>query len=183
MASDPIADPPPSQMQQPPPRRSQPRSGVAPGSPDPSPNADLLRKAVVSLERKLQERGAQLAEAQAAQERLEAEQGRWVRGAAELEAATAEAAALREQLDASQAQLRQLRHHTGGLEDSCTRLQEQVGATASSSSWHRTWRRASLDALCPTCTSIASWAALQGSGIMLAMARFRTSLSLGTSLF
>lgn len=85
--------------------------------------ADLLRKAVVALERKLQERGAQLAEAGAERDGLRRDAERWAADRQELQQAAAEAAELRREAGERGAELARARAEAEGLRAERDRLQ------------------------------------------------------------
>ena len=91
-----------------------------------SPRQDLLRKAVVSLEKKLQERAQQLTDALRERDALLQEQERWRRDHTELAQATTDLAQLHQDSDAKGAELRRLRQEVENLEDAGSRLQARV---------------------------------------------------------
>ncbi|GAB4816715.1 hypothetical protein N2152v2_003761 [Parachlorella kessleri] len=90
------------------------------------PCQDLLRKAVVSLEKKLQERAQQLAEALKERDALLQEQERWRRDHTQLAQANTDLEQLQQDSDAKGAKLRRLRQQVEDLDGAGSRLQARV---------------------------------------------------------
>lgn len=90
---------------------------------DAAAQADLLRKAVVSLERKLQERGAALAAVQAELGELRREQEHCASELRDAQAAASELSPLHQELAAAKGELRQARGEAGELRADRDRLQ------------------------------------------------------------
>lgn len=93
-------------------------------------DAELLRKAVVSLERKLGEKAQALAAAEAEGVRLRSERERCQARLAEQQAAAAEAAALRRQLAGGNAELQRLREEGERLRAGCGAAEARAAEAA-----------------------------------------------------